>query len=121
MEHDRDALTYGPYDTLFPGKYRVTFRLKWNGEQGDAPVAGVDAFSTAAGYALNSLELKPGDFLTSDHYQSFVLELEPGQTLPDIEYRVHYLGRGRLSVDDIEVISVRVTIPKTGESIPLAN
>jgi len=114
-------LTYGPYDTLFPGKYRVTFRLKWNGEQGDAPVAVVDAFSTAAGYALNSLELKPGDFLTNDHYQSFVLELEPGQTLPDIEYRVHYLGRGRLSVDDIEVISVRVTIPKTGESIPLAN
>jgi hypothetical protein len=67
---------------------------------------------------VSSLEIKPGDFSEGAGYQPFVLDLEPGQTLPDIEYRVHYLGRGTLSVADIEVVALRVTLPQTGESVP---
>lgn len=108
----RNAAIYGPYASLLPGKYRVTYRLKL-----DTPsltqgrVATADVFSTAMGGALAGRDISVGDFAVPGEYQDFTLDVEIPQALDDVEYRVLYDGPERLWIDAVEVTPLQVAIP----------
>jgi uncharacterized membrane protein len=106
-----EGLTFGPYASLLAGKYRVLYRLKYQGDGLPGQVATVDVFSSAAGGVLASREIQAADFAFEDQYQEFVVDLETPQRYDDLEFRVQYKGRGTLWADRIEVIPVRVSIP----------
>lgn len=110
------ALVYGPYDTPFPGKYRVTYRLKTQpgsipAGQKPGPIATLDVFSNAAGGSLADLEVTASDFHASGGYQDFSFDVEIRQRLEDVEYRVMYRGPDALWVDKIELAPVDVPLP----------
>jgi hypothetical protein len=108
----KNAAIYGPYASLLPGRYRVSYRLKLDTPSSRrGPLASVDVFSTALGGALAGQEVLVEDFIAPGQYQDFVFDLEIGKPLDDVEYRVLYDGPERLWVDAVEVTPLNVTVP----------
>ncbi len=107
----KHALTYGPYDALLPGRYRVTYRMKVNGDRGPGRLATLDAFSNSAGGALHAMDVSPADFAVPDTYQDFSFDFDVHAALGDVEYRVLYDGPAILSVDGIQVMPLNLEIP----------
>jgi uncharacterized membrane protein len=112
-EEGKNALTFGPYSPLFPGKYAVNFRLRLaaHGKVPDGPVATVDVFSNAAGGALAGRDISASDFTAEGVYQDFPIEVEIRDLLPDLEFRVIYKGVGDLWADVIQVTPISVATP----------
>lgn len=108
---EESALTYGPYTALPPGKYRVVFRLKHEGESVEGVLAVVDVFSNAAGGALAGLEVHTNDVNPAGQYQDVVVNLETQQPYTDLEFRVIPTGLGVLWVDTIQVIPQEISTP----------
>jgi uncharacterized membrane protein len=109
---DKNALTYGPYETLFPGRYRAEFMLRQVGEViGEAPIATVDIFSNAAGGALAGEDVMPGAVLAAEQYVGMPVDLELRESWPDLEYRILYHGMGTLSADRVRLLPVAVALP----------
>jgi hypothetical protein len=106
-----EGLTFGPYASLMPGKYKVLYRLKHQDDGSTGTVATVDVFSSSAGGALAGRDIQASDFVSKGQYQEFALDLETPQRYDDLEFRVLYEGRGTLWADNVEVIPVRVSIP----------
>lgn len=97
------ALVWGPYDTLLPGTYRVTYRLKALGAAPAGPLATLDVFSHAAGGALAGMDIAASDFIQPGQYQDFEVIVEIHDTLRDLEFRVLDHGRAELWVDEVRV------------------
>jgi uncharacterized membrane protein len=106
-----EALTFGPYASLLPGKYQVLYRLKHRGDGSTGAVATLDVFSSSAGGVLASQDVRTSDFASEGRYQDFTLDLETQQRYEDLELRVLYKGLGTLWVDSVEVVPVGVSIP----------
>jgi uncharacterized membrane protein len=106
-----EGLTFGPYASLLPGKYRVLYLLKHQGDGSTGAVATVDVFSTSAGGVLASRDIQASDFAADGQYQEFTADLETQQRYDDLEFRVQYKGWGTLWADRIDVIPVKVSIP----------
>jgi uncharacterized membrane protein len=102
----QNALTFGPYDTLFTGKYRAEFFLKYEGTAGGGPAATVDIFSNAAGGALAGQDVLPEEIAASGGYTPVPVDVEIGQPWADLEYRVLFHGPGALSVDRVTLSPV---------------
>jgi uncharacterized membrane protein len=102
-EDGKNALTYGPYAALEPGRYRVTVLLKTDKAEGGEPLATLDVFSTAMGGALAARDVRGADFTAAGVYQPFSFDLNVPKPLDDLEYRVLYHGPGKLWVDAIQV------------------
>jgi uncharacterized membrane protein len=107
----KNALTYGPYATLFPGRYRVDFALHLDGSGVQGRVATVDVFSNTAGGALAARDVFAADLAGPDRYQRFPVEVDVKDLLPDLEYRILYGGQGDLWADFIEVTPIEVALP----------
>jgi hypothetical protein len=108
----KNALTFGPYASLLPGKYRVSYRLKLDtpsSRQGQ--IATIDVFSTALGGALAGQDIKIQDLETPGQYESFTLDVEIPEALDDVEYRVLYDGPEKLWADAVDVTPLQLTIP----------
>jgi uncharacterized membrane protein len=105
------VLTYGPYTALPPGKYRVIFRLKQEGEGVEGVLATVEVFSNAAGGALAGLEVHTSDVNAVGQYQDVVVNLETQQPYTDLEFRVIPTGLDVLWVDTIQVIPQEISMP----------
>jgi hypothetical protein len=121
MEHPpgKNALIYGPYARLIPGKYRARFSLKdgrplaEGGDLGgternsildDDTVARVATLEVLAnGRTLASREITGTDFQTAGEYQPLDVDFAAGEPLRDVEYRVLYAGNGTLCVDRVSV------------------
>ena len=110
-EEGKNALTFGPYMPLFPGKYAVSFRLRLDGKVPDGPVATVDVFSNAAGGELAGRDISAADFKAGGAYQDFPVEVEIRDLLPDLEFRVIYKGVGDLWADVIQITPISVATP----------
>ena len=113
----KDGLTWGPYDTLFPGKYRITYWMKLEGPA-LGKVATVDVFSTAAGGPLAGADVQATD-LQGEGFRPVTVDLEIGKGYQDVEYRVMYGGKGTLAVDYIQVEPLRLIWPATGQDVNL--
>jgi hypothetical protein len=105
------ALTYGPYDALLPGRYRVTYRMKVDADRGPGKLATLDAFSNSAGGALHAMDVSASDFAAPGTYQDFGFDFDVHAALGDVEYRVLYDGPATLFVDDIQVTPLNLEIP----------
>lgn len=97
------ALVWGPYETLLPGTYRVTYRLKALDATADGPLATLDVFSHAAGGALAGMDVTAGDLTQPGQYQDFEVVVEIHETLHDVEFRVLDHGRAELWVDQVRI------------------
>jgi hypothetical protein len=115
----REGLTFGPYVTLLPGKYQVSYRLKHQGNTSPGIVATVDVFSSSASGVLASRDIQTSDFTATQStqssaegpYQEFILDLETQERYDDLEFRVRYTGLGDLWVDAIQVTAIQVAVP----------
>ncbi len=108
----RSGLTYGPYVSLLPGKYRVTYWLRIEGTSSQqGPIATLDIFSTAMGGPLAGKDVMIQDFAAYGNYQGISVDVEIPRALDDVEYRVLYRGPERLWADRIEVTPLQATIP----------
>ncbi len=119
-EAGKNALVYGPYDTLSPGKYRVIFWLKLAGPPAAGKVATLDVFSNTAGGELAATDVTAADFKPGGQYQPFAVDLETGQTWTDLEYRVVYENKGQLWVDRVEIVPVRVVLSGADQPLDLS-
>lgn len=106
----KDALTYGPYEALFPGRYRAEFILRQEGAGGSGPIATVDIFSNAAGGALAGEDVFPGDAVASEGYVAFPVDVELQQSWPDLEYRILYHGSAGLSADQVRLSPIAANL-----------
>ncbi len=107
----KTAIVFGPYTTLYPGKYRVSFRMKVEGEPVSGSLATVDVFSHFDGYPRATREVTAADFPRTGEYQPITLEFDLGQTLEDVEFRAMYHGKGEIWLDAIEVTPLAVQLP----------
>lgn len=108
----RSGLTYGPYVSLLPGRYRVTFWLKIEGPPSrQGQIATIDVFSTAMGGPLVRKDVMMQDFAEYDDYEGISVDVEIPRALDDVEYRVLYSGPERLWADRIEVTPLQAVIP----------
>jgi len=107
----RTAIVFGPYARLYPGKYRVNFLMKVEGNPGSGPLATVDVFSHLDGYPRAVREVTAADFARPGEYQPIALEFDLGQTLDDVEFRAMYGGSGEVWLDAIEVVPLAVQLP----------
>ena len=118
-ETAREGLTFGPYVTLLPGKYQVSYRLKHLGDALPGTVATVDVFSSSASGVLASRDIQTSDFTSPQStqssaespYQEFILDLDTQERYEDLEFRVRYKGLGDLWVDAIQVTPIQVAVP----------
>lgn len=107
----KTAIVFGPYVRLYPGKYRVNFLMKVEGNPGPGPLATVDVFSHLDGYPRALREVTAADFARPGEYQPIALEFDLGQTLDDVEFRAMYGGSGEVWLDAIEVVPLDVHLP----------
>ncbi len=110
-EDEKNALTYGPYEALFPGRYRVEFLLRHEGEGLKDSLATVDVFSNAAGGALAGEDVYPGDVAASGGYIGFPFIVELREIWPDLEYRILYHGAGDLWADQVRLAPEAADLP----------
>jgi hypothetical protein len=111
-EEGRNAAAYGPYASLLPGRYRVSYRLKLDAPSSrQGPVATVDVFSTAMGGSLAGEDILVQDFVAPGQYQDFSVDVEIPSALEDVEYRVLFDGPERLWLDAVEVAPLQAIIP----------
>jgi len=103
------VIAYGPYATLPPGKYRVTFKLDAAGTSDrkiattqfhDQPVANVDVFSRTGAVQLGKNEVTGGSLPASVDVD---FEVSKEDTL--LEFRAASLGRGKIAVKSITLDS----------------
>lgn len=96
-------LISGPYVKLKPGKYEVVFTMKVDKTQIVSDV-GIIGISKDRGVTIVENKLSGKDFKMNDTYQDFTLNLETGEYLNDVEFRVHYpKGTVKLTVEKIEL------------------
>ncbi len=110
-DDEKNALTYGPYEALFPGRYRAEFLLLSEVTSGDNPVATVDIFSNAAGGALAGEDVSSGDVAASSTYIAFPVDVELHEIWPDLEYRILYHGPDVLLADQVRLLPLAADLP----------
>lgn len=97
-------LVYGPYQTLYPGKKKVVFRMK-TGDRVDRPIAQVDVVNNYGKTVFASMDIAGSDFTRAGQWQDFTLAVDTG---PDpvkmVEFRVLYMGGAGLSVDTTRLV-----------------
>jgi hypothetical protein len=101
---------YGPYISLIPSKYQVTFRLKIADNIGDdGRLALIDATSRMANkyYAQKTLTVQ--DFTVGNIYQDFHLEFDLFKPDENFEFRLrthpNFEAKKRLTLDYVELRS----------------
>ena len=99
----KGALAYGKKQYFVPGKYEVKYFLKASGEQGEE-IGVVELLGNRSAAKLAVEHLKPGD-------EIIVFNIEIDEVTV-VEPRVHFLGRGRLEFDRIEM---RLLEPKIAQ------
>lgn len=100
--HPGAHLLYGPYRLFVPGTYRVYYRLKAEKAGYFKPVAEVDVAADQGAQVLASRTVRGWDFEAPSRYQDFDLEFQLRRPAR-LEFRVRFLGRGRLWVDRVTV------------------
>jgi hypothetical protein len=98
-----EALVFGPWVQVIPGKYRATYALKLPEVGLTGPVASIDVFSKTAGGPLAVREVDASAFEDSSNYQRFTLDFETTQPWADLEFRVFPRGVGSVWVDNVQV------------------
>ena len=91
---------YGPYTPLFPGKYRVVFRLRNQGTAGvfstltDSPAARVDvgSFHVNREFAARDISVRELCTPDPDGYSSFALDFVLHEAAFGVEFRVFSTG-----------------------------
>ena len=105
----RNALAYGPYIALPPGRYRVKYALKTDRAGIDEPMATVDVFTHRdGGVPRATREIRGIEFSAANQYQLFELEFETDKPLEDVEFRVQYAGQGMLGLDYVQITPVEL-------------
>lgn len=95
----RGHMVYGPYATLYQGRYRAVFRMK-AGARTDLPVAVVDVVSEYGKKVLAVANVRGTDFPEAGQWMEIELPFEvAGHVMHGVEFRVEYLGGADVSVD----------------------
>jgi uncharacterized membrane protein len=98
-----EALVFGPFARLIPGKYRAIYALRLPEEGLSGPAASIDVFSKTAGGPLAVREIDASAFKDPTNYERFTLDFETRQPWTDLEFRVFPSGDGSVLVDNIQV------------------
>ncbi|MFX1255339.1 MAG: hypothetical protein ACFFCZ_27300 [Promethearchaeota archaeon] len=99
-------IVWGPFASLAPGKYDVTFRLKVSQKQSNTPFAQLYAgIAQSSGWQmLTSKNIAPNDFTSADEYQDFTLSFILNEFTSNVEFRIEYFGIRDLFADYIHAI-----------------
>lgn len=83
----KGAFWYGPYITLPPGTYTVTFWLKSSATVSLDQLLTLDATTDLGTRVLASMNVTKGDFIYNGQWQPFPLTFQLDQETPGIEFR----------------------------------
>ncbi|MCB9730551.1 MAG: DUF2079 domain-containing protein [Deltaproteobacteria bacterium] len=103
-----DHLFYGPYLTLPPGRYRATFRLRWQADTTLTPPPGRKLVTLdvvpRGGAPLATRDLTAADLTpVAGRFIEPSLDFELEATRRDVELRVFYHDFGRLDLDQVRL------------------
>ena len=97
-------LIWGPYINLENGSYKVVFTLKVENNQMADDILEIQLYSNKSGKIFNSKKIKGTDFIKSNQFQDFALELENPEGIPDLETRVGYMGKIKICFKKVMII-----------------
>lgn len=99
-------LAFGPYVSLWPGRYTASYHLAIEGRcDSDSPiqVAQVDVTSNAANRTIVSRPLTQLEFTAPGRYQAFQLAFEIERQEDNVEFRVFNRGVARMKLEKVEL------------------
>jgi hypothetical protein len=100
------CLVFGPYITLPPGHYEVTFHVKISNVKVPGPLAVLDVAGDQAHEILAEKQIASTD-LPTDSWQDVSLSFSPTAITRNVEFRVTFLsGTADLSVDTINLFKL---------------
>jgi hypothetical protein len=97
------CLTFSPYLTLPPGRYRVDFALKVDDTAAPAPVATLEITSEGGGNVLARRELDGADIPAPGRYDHHSLFIEAADECEQVTFRLLAHGRTGLALDYVEL------------------
>jgi len=107
------AVVYGPYISLAPGRYALSFRMKV-GERAAADVARIDVSADSGTRVLIERVLRGDEFQQAGRYEDVGLSLQTDEMLENVEFRVHSRGGTRIWVDRIHLFPERLDLDLVG-------
>ncbi len=101
------AIVYGPYISLPPGNYAVSFELKVDDNTLSGNAVGIDVSAEAGKKLLASKKIKYKDFRFPGQYQKFVLFFTLEKGVSGVETRVWRLGtpKCKIYIRRIKIVS----------------
>jgi hypothetical protein len=99
----RGFLSFGPYLSLSPGRYRADFALRIDDLSSPGIVACLDV-TADGGRQLNSRELAPSDFRLAGRYLVQGVTFSTQEELDAVEFRVFAAGTRAVSMDYIDLV-----------------
>ncbi len=96
-------LSYTPYLTLPPGRYRVDFALKVDDTAAPAPFATLEVTSEGGSNVLARRELGGADFKAPGRYETHSLTVEAADEREQVVFRLLAHGRTGLALDYVEL------------------
>jgi hypothetical protein len=108
-------LTMGPYQSLPPGGYEATFRLKawYNTATDNVAELEVSAMADEPPYLGERLILSGSDFATSGQWQDFEVQFSLPREMSTLEYKVYWPGNGILWFESVVVRRVGDSLSST--------
>jgi hypothetical protein len=105
----------GPYQSLPPGGYEATFRLKawYNTATDNVAELEVSAMADEPPYLGERLILSGSDFATSGQWQDFEVQFSLPREMSTLEYKVYWPGNGILWFESVVVRRVGDSLSST--------
>ncbi len=100
-------LMYGPYKWFAPAKYVANFRLKTENNDLDDAVALIEVSTQQGNRSLIQTPIQARDFDHAGQYQEFQVVFSLLEDA-NLEFRVHFLAKAGLWVDNVTVSPVAV-------------
>jgi len=103
-EYLEGTMLFGPYDnSVRAGNYEVTFSIKSDRNDINAPIARVQTSNIEEGtdtQIIESVDIRGRDFLAPNVYQNFSLPVHKTES-GTLEYRVYFYDRAKVWVDNV--------------------
>ncbi len=103
-KYNAGYLLFGPYVTLAPGRYKVSYQMKVDDNTLKRSVAILDVASELGQRVLAKKGIIGNDFKKANVYQPIDLTFNIKKAMPKLEFRIKFLGGVNMWVDYVDVV-----------------
>lgn len=118
VDDKSDYLVYGPYiNKLSLGTYEVGFQMKVDNNDNDSlGIAKIEIYDFSKDKVVAEKIIKRTDFAAANKYQQFKLYFTNANVNDTYEFRVFYIGNGKVTVDKVDLLRANCNMVQTFEA-----